>query len=50
MARLIPSGDTTDFISVRVPKEFVAKTLDAAGETGRITDDDTAEGYRLRVL
>jgi len=37
-------------VSGRVPNEFVTETLDAAGEAGRITDGDAAEGYRLRVL
>ena len=50
MARLVPAGDTTDFIGVEVPTEFVAEILDAAGENGRITDESAAEGYRLRVL
>ena len=49
MARLVVPGET-DFISVEVPKEFVAEILDAAGEAGRITDERAAEGYRLRVL
>lgn len=50
MARLVAAGDTTDFISVEVPKEFVAKILDAASEADRVTDESAAEGYRLRVL
>ena len=50
MARLVPAGESTDFIGVEVPKEFVAQLLDAAQEAGRLTDDRAAEGYRLRVL
>jgi hypothetical protein len=33
-----------------VPKSFVAETLDAAVEAGRVTDEFAAEGYRIRVL
>jgi len=50
MARLTTAREGTDFISVEVPKEFVAELLDAALETGRVTDETAAEGYRLRVL
>ena len=50
MARLTTGRDGTDFIGVEVPKEFVAELLDAASETGRITDETALEGYRLRVL
>jgi hypothetical protein len=50
MARLVVDGDTTDFISVEVPKAFVETILDAAAEAGRITDETAAQGYRLRVL
>ncbi|MCU4753740.1 hypothetical protein OB919_17415 [Halobacteria archaeon AArc-curdl1] len=50
MARLSTARDGTDFISVEVPKEFVAELLESASETGRITDETSLEGYRLRVL
>lgn len=50
MARLTTGRDGTDFIGVEVPKEFVAELLDAALETGRVTDESAVEGYRLRVL
>ena len=50
MARLTTARDGTDFIGVKVPKEFVAEILDTALETGRVTDETAAEGYRLRVL
>lgn len=50
MARLTTGRDGTDFIGVEVPKEFVSEVLTAAVETGRVTDEETAEGYRLRVL
>jgi len=50
MARLMTGRDSPDFISVEVPKEFVAELLDAAVESGRVTDETAAEGYRLRVL
>jgi hypothetical protein len=50
MARLTTARDGTDFIGVRVPKEFVSEVLTAAVETGRVTDESAAEGYRLRVL
>jgi hypothetical protein len=49
MARLTVPGET-DFIGVKVPKEFVARLLDAAVETGRVEDETAVEGYRLRVL
>ncbi|MYL68445.1 hypothetical protein [Halorubrum distributum] len=50
MARLTTAREGTDFIGVEVPKEFVAEVLDTALETGRVTDETAAEGYRLRVL
>ena len=50
MARLTTGRDGTDFIGVEVPKAFVDELLDAAVEAGRITDETTLEGYRLRVL
>ena len=50
MARLTTGRDGSDFISVEVPKTFVAELLDAASEAGRITDETALEGYRLRVL
>jgi hypothetical protein len=50
MARLTTARDGTDFVGVRVPKEFVSEVLTAAVETGRVTDESAAEGYRLRVL
>jgi hypothetical protein len=50
MARLTTGRDGTDFIGVEVPKAFVSELLDAAVEAGRITDETTLEGYRLRVL
>ena len=50
MARLTTAREGTDFISVEVPKEFVAELLDAALENGRVSDESAAEGYRLRVL
>jgi hypothetical protein len=50
MARLRTVREGADFIGVRVPKEFVSKVLTAAVETGRITDESVAEGYRLRIL
>ena len=50
MARLTTGRDGTDFIGVEVPKAFVGELLDAAVEAGRITDETTLEGYRLRVL
>ena len=50
MARLTTAREGTDFIGVEVPKEFVAEILDTALETGRVTDETAAEGYRLRVL
>ena len=49
MARLTVPGET-DFISVEVPKEFVADIVDTALETGRVADETAIEGYRLRVL
>jgi len=50
MARLTTGRDGTDFISVEVPKQFVAELLDAAVEAGRVTDETAADGYRIRVL
>ncbi len=50
MARLTTAREGADFIGVRVPKEFVSEVLTAAVETGRVTDESAAEGYRLRVL
>jgi hypothetical protein len=50
MARLMTAREGTDFISVAVPKKFVSELLTAAVETGRVTDETAAEGYRLRVL
>lgn len=50
MARLTPVHEGTDFIGVEVPKQFVAEILDAALDTGRVTDEAAAAGYRLRVL
>jgi hypothetical protein len=50
MARLTTGRDGNDFIGIEVPKEFVAEVLDVATETGRVTDETAAEGYRLRVL
>jgi len=50
MARLTTAREGTDFISVEVPKAFVDELLDAAVEADRVTDEQAAEGYRLRVL
>ncbi len=50
MARLTTGREGSDFISVEVPKTFVAELLDAAVEAGRVTDESAVEGYRLRVL
>ncbi|MEF8843744.1 MAG: hypothetical protein V5A62_19315 [Haloarculaceae archaeon] len=50
MARLTTAREGDDFIGVRVPEEFVSEVLIAAVETGRVTDESAAEGYRLRVL
>ncbi|MBO4247914.1 hypothetical protein IL252_08820 [Halomicrobium sp. IBSBa] len=50
MARLTVDGETTDFVGVEVPKEFVSRVLDIAEETGRVTDETALAGYRLRVL
>ncbi|WP_415379960.1 hypothetical protein [Halosimplex sp. TS25] len=50
MARLTTNREGADFISVEVPKSFVGELLDAAVETGRVTDETAVEGYRLRVL
>jgi hypothetical protein len=50
MARLTTGRDGSDFIGVKVPKDFVAELVDAASKAGRITDETALEGYRLRVL
>jgi len=50
MARLTTGRDGPDFAGTEVPKEFVGELLDAAVESGRVTDESAAEGYRLRVL
>lgn len=50
MARLTTGRDGPDFIGVQVPKEFVSDLLDAAVEAGRVQDESSVEGYRLRVL
>jgi hypothetical protein len=50
MARLTTGRDGNDFIGVEVPKSFVADVLDAAAESGRLTDETAAAGYRTRVL
>lgn len=50
MARLTTGREGDDFIGIEVPKKFVAELLDAAIETGRVTDEAAAEGYRIRVL
>jgi hypothetical protein len=50
MARLAVAGDSSDFISVEVPKAFVERIVDTAQEAGRVTDEAALEGYRLRVL
>jgi len=50
MARLTTGRDGDDFIGVEVPKSFVADLLDAAEESGRVTDETAAAGYRTRVL
>jgi len=50
MARLTTGRDGDDFIGVAVPKSFVAELLDAAEESGRVTDETAAAGYRVRVL
>ncbi len=50
MARLTTALEGADFIGVRVPKEVVWEGLTAAVETGRVTDESAAEGYRLCVL
>lgn len=50
MARLTTDRDGTDFIGVQVPKAFVSDVLSEAVETGRVTDESAAAGYRLRVL
>ena len=50
MARLTTGRPGNDFLGVEVPKSFVATLLDAAEESGRVTDETAAAGYRLRVL
>ncbi len=50
MARLTTARDGADFIGVEVPKAFVAEILQTAIDTDRVTDENEAEGYRLRVL
>lgn len=50
MARLTTGRQGADFISVEVPKEFVAEVLETAIEADRVTDEAAAEGYQLRVL
>ena len=43
MARLIPAGDSSDFIGVEVPRAFVERIVDTAKETGRVTDEAVLE-------
>lgn len=50
MARLTTAREGDDFIGVEVPREFVSEVLTKAVETGRVTSETAAEGYRLRVL
>ncbi|WP_018257042.1 hypothetical protein [Halomicrobium katesii] len=50
MARLTVDRETSDFVGVEVPKEFVSRVLDVAEESGRVTDETALAGYRLRVL
>jgi hypothetical protein len=50
MARLTTDREGSDFLGVEVPKSFVEAVLDAAEESGRVTDETAAEGYRKRVL
>jgi hypothetical protein len=50
MARLTTGREGDDFIGVEVPKSFVGDLLDAAEESGRVTDETAATGYRTRVL
>jgi hypothetical protein len=50
MARLTTGREGNDFIGVEVPKSFVTDVLDAAEESGRVTDETAAAGYRTRVL
>jgi hypothetical protein len=50
MARLTTGRDGDDFIGVEVPKSFVGDLLDTAEESGRVTDETAATGYRTRVL
>ena len=50
MARLTTDREGSDFLGVEVPKSFVEAVLDAAEESGRVTDTTAAEGYRKRVL
>ncbi|MFC6940699.1 hypothetical protein ACFQE8_12105 [Salinirubellus sp. GCM10025818] len=50
MARLTPGREGSDFLGAEVPTSFVEAVLDAAEESGRVTDRAAAEGYRKRVL
>jgi hypothetical protein len=50
MARLATGREGSDFLGVELPKSFVEAVLDAAEESGRVTDTTAAEGYRKRVL
>jgi hypothetical protein len=50
MVRLTTGREGSDFLGVEVPKSFVEAVLDAAEESGRVTDVTAAEGYRKRVL
>ena len=50
MARVTTGRPGNDFVGVEVPKPFVANLLNAAEESGRVTDETAAAGYRLRVL
>jgi len=50
MARLTTGREGGDFIGVEVPKSFVADLLEAAEDSGRVTDNTAAAGYRTRVL
>ena len=50
MVRLTTGREGSDFLGVEVPKSFVEAVLDAAAESGRVTDETAADGYRKRVL
>jgi hypothetical protein len=50
MARLTTARGGNDFMGVRVPKSFVSEVLTTAVDSGRVTDESAAAGYRLRVL